>query len=428
MDWVLFTIGAVLALLTVPAFVPVNQWALLVPAFVVSWIGTGLASYWLVVTPIALTVPVLLGGLDGWPGWVGLGLGLLALGALLWERALARRACAAYDRALTALDARTVGRPRRSPASVFAPFWMGSRRVERVRDVRYADGAKRRHLLDVYRPRPEPTAPAPVLLQIHGGGWIVGSKGTQGRPLMQTLTSSGWVCVAINYRLAPRGRIHDQIVDCKLALRWIREHIAEYGGDPDRVVVTGGSAGGHLSSLVALTANDPRYQPDFESVDTSVIGCVPMYGAYDLEELFTDRTPLGRRFCDLVGERVVGVSATDDPGAYRALSPMFTIRPGAPPFLVVHGTVDNLIPVEQARRLVAALREVGTDVTYVELAGAPHAFDVFHSEWADAAVAGTARWLAWLLSRDADAAAPTTDGAASTGPTTTARTEPSSAR
>jgi acetyl esterase/lipase len=359
---------------------------------------------------------------------VGLALGLLALVGLLSERALARRAPAAYDRALTALDARTVGRSRRRPSSVFVPFWMGGRGVERVRNVRYADGAGRRHLLDVYRPRPEPAVPAPVLLQIHGGAWITGTKDTQGRPLMQALTANGWVCVAMNYRLAPRTKLHDQLVDCKLALRWIRDHIAEYGGDRDRVVVTGGSAGGHLASLMALTANDPRYQPHFEGVDTSVIGCIPMYGAYDLEDLFTDGTRLGRRIGGSIGAGVVGVNAADDPGAYRAMSPVYAVRPGAPPFLVVHGTVDNLVPVEQARRLVAALRDIGTDVTYVELAGAPHAFDVFHSEWADAAVAGTARWLAWLLSRDADDAAPTTDAGASTGPMTTARTAPSSAR
>lgn len=426
MDWVLFGVGAVLALLTVPTLVAVDEWILLVPAFFVSWIGTGLAGWWLIVVPIALVVPVLLGGLDGWPGWIGLALGLLALVALLRQRALARRASGAYDAALGALDARTVGRARRRPASVLAPFWMGDRAVERVRNLRYAPGAKRRRLLDVYRPRPAPGAPSPVLLQIHGGGWITGSKGTQGRPLMQKLTSNGWVCVAINYRLAPRTQLHDQIVDCKLALRWIREHIADHGGDPDRVVVTGGSAGGHLAALLALTANDPRYQPGFEQVDTAVIGCVPMYGAYDLEELFTDRSTLGRRFTDMVGARIVGVSATDDPGAYRALSPLFTVRPGAPPFLVAHGTLDNLVPVGQARRLVAALREVGTEVAYVELAGAPHAFDVFHSEWADAAVTGTARWLAWLLSRDVDAAAPMTDAGGSTDPTTTVRTAPSS--
>jgi acetyl esterase/lipase len=426
-DWVLFGVGAVLALLTVPALVPVHHWALLVPAFMVSWIGTGLAGFWLVVTPVLLAVPVLLGGLDGWPGWVGLGLGLLALSALLWERALSRRAAAAYDRALTSLDARTVGRSRRRPSSVLAPFWMGGRGVERVRGLRYADGAGRRHLLDVYRPRPAGAEPAPVLLQIHGGAWTIGTKDTQGRPLMQALTAAGWVCVAINYRLAPRTKIQDQLVDCKHALQWIRGHIAEHGGDPDRVVVTGGSAGGHLAALVALSANDPRHQPGFETVDTSVIGCVPMYGAYDLEEIFTSGSRLGRRIGGSMGARVLGVNAADDPEAYRAMSPVHAVRPGAPPFLVVHGTVDNLVPVEQARRLVAALREVGTEVTYVELAGAPHAFDVFHSEWADAAVAGTARWLGWLLNRGADGAAPAVADSASSDPTTMARTAPSSA-
>jgi acetyl esterase/lipase len=283
-------------------------------------------------------------------------------------------------------------------------------------------------VLDVYRPRPASAEPAPVLLQIHGGAWMIGTKDTQGRPLMQALTGAGWVCVAINYRLAPRSKIHDQLVDCKLALRWIREHIAEHGGDPSRVVVTGGSAGAHLASLVALTANDPRFQQGFEDVDTSVIGCVSMYGPYDLEQIFTDLSRVGRRLGGSIGSWVVGANVADDPETYRAMSPVHAVRPGAPPFLVVHGTVDNLVPVEQARRLVAALRDVGSEVTYVELAGAPHAFDVFHSEWADAAVGGTARWLGWLLSRASDGeAAPAAGGTASIGPTTTVRRAPSSA-
>jgi acetyl esterase/lipase len=348
------------------------------------------------------------------------------MAALAYQRVLARRAAGAFDRALNALDARTVARTRRRATSVFAPFWMGGHGVERVRNLRYAPGMKRRHLLDVYRPTPRPAAPAPVLLQIHGGAWTVGTKNTQGRPLMQALTAAGWVCVAINYRLAPRTTIHDQIVDGKLALRWIREHIAEHGGDPDRVVVTGGSAGGHLAAMVALTANDPRYQPDFETLDTSVIGCVPMYGVYDLEQIFSSPGRIGRRLGGAIGARVVGVNVADDPAAYRAVSPVYTVRPGAPPFLITHGTIDNLVPVDQARRFVAALREVGTDVTYVELTGAPHAFDVFHSEWADAAVAGVSRWLAWLFSREADADGPGAGAAdSSTGPTTMARTAPS---
>lgn len=423
MDWALLGVGTLLALLTVPALVPVHHWALLFPAFFVSWLGTGFAGWWLVITPALLAGGVALGGLDGAAGWAGLGLGALALTGLWYQRGLAGRAAGAFDRTLTALDLRTEGRVRRTATSVLLPMWMRHRRVERVRNLRYADGAGRRHLLDVYRPRPR-VERAPVLLQIHGGAWMVGTKNTQGRPLMKALTTSGWVCVAINYRLSPRATFPDHLVDCKRALRWIRAHIAEHGGDPDRVVVTGGSAGGHLAAMVALTANDPAFQPGFEQVDASVIGCVPMYGAYDLVELFGTGSGLGRRIAGWMGSLVTGVNLVDDAGAFRAASPIDHVRPGAPPFLMVHGTIDNLVPVEQARRFAAELRDVGTEVAYVELRGAPHAFDIFHSEWADASVGGVARWLSWLLGRAGAARARAADTAA-TGPRTMARTAPS---
>jgi acetyl esterase/lipase len=158
-----------------------------------------------------------------------------------------------------------------------------------------------------------------------------------------------------------------------------------------------------------------------------------MYGPYDLEEIFGGGSRIGRHIAGRLGALVVGARLADDPDAYRAVSPIHAVRTGAPPFLVVHGTIDNLVPVEQARRLVAELREAGTDVTYVELRGAPHAFDVFHSEWADAAVVGVARWLRWLTSPGDGAASvdrSTRSGrsAAGTGvtdPRTMARTGPS---
>ena len=92
---------------------------------------------------------------------------------------------------------------------------------------------------------------------------------------MQQLAAQGWVCVAINYRLAPRDPFPAQIIDVKRALAWIREHIADHGGDPDYVAITGGSAGGHLAALAALTANDPAYQPGFEDADTTRPGRGP---------------------------------------------------------------------------------------------------------------------------------------------------------
>jgi acetyl esterase/lipase len=423
MPWALFTAGVLFALMTIPALVRVHHWALLFPAFVVSWFGTGMSGWWLTLIPTTAVVLVALGGLAAWPGWIGLALIVASIAGLLYQSRMARRGSATFDAVLHPLDGRHDPRTRRSNRSVVLPFLMHDRRVARVKNIHYADGARRRHTLDVYMPR-SGVEGAPVLLQIHGGAWMIGTKDTQGRPLMNALVDAGWVCVAINYRLSPRVKFPDHLVDCKLALAWIREHIAEYGGDPSRVVVTGGSAGGHLTTMMGLTANDPRYQPGFEEVDTSVLACVPMYGAYDLEQIFgAFPGRVARRVGSWMGKLVIG-RGIDDPEPYREASPVYHVASAGPPFLVVHGTIDNLVPVEQARRLVAELHDAGTEVAYVELEGAPHAFDVFHSTWAHDAVAGIVRYLTWILGNDPKATLSGADSSA-TDPMTTARTAPS---
>jgi acetyl esterase/lipase len=104
----------------------------------------------------------------------------------------------------------------------------------------------------------------PVMVYIHGGAWVMGEKREQGKPMMYELVARGWVCVAINYRLSPRATWPAHIVDAKKAVAWVKAHIAEYGGDPSFVAVSGGSAGGHLCALLALTPGDPAFQPGFE--------------------------------------------------------------------------------------------------------------------------------------------------------------------
>ena len=151
-------------------------------------------------------------------------------------------------------------------------------RVER--NIAFGE-AGRRNYLDIYLPE-EPVENAPVLLQVHGGAWILGQKEEQGIPLMQHLAAKGWVCVAINYRLSPRDPWPAQAIDVKKAIHWIRQHISAYGGDPDYIAITGGSAGGHLTALTALTPNTPEWQPGFEDADTSVQLAIPHYGVYDL--------------------------------------------------------------------------------------------------------------------------------------------------
>jgi acetyl esterase/lipase len=246
--------------------------------------------------------------------------------------------------------------------------------VERIVDVRYSDVSKR-HRLDVYRHKDRPTS-CPTLLQVHGGGWVIGDKKEQGRPLMLHLASRSWVCFAPNYRLSPRATWPDHLVDVKRALAWVREHGTEYGADPGFVVLTGGSAGGHLVALAALTANDPRYQPGFEEVDTSVAGCVPYYGVYDLVgETGTKAARVRRRH---LLDRIV-MKTTDDQ-VYRDASPIEAVRADAPPFLVIHGRNDTLVPVAEARLFVERLRAISSSpVLYIELPGTQHAFDVFPS-------------------------------------------------
>jgi acetyl esterase/lipase len=231
---------------------------------------------------------------------------------------------------------------------------------------------------------------------------MVGDKGQQALPLMMHVAAEGWVCVAANYRLSPRASFPDHLVDCKLALRWIREHIAEYGGDPDFVVVTGGSAGGHLAALLALTPNDAEFQPGFEGADTSVTACVPFYGVYDLAEVFDPRDRAGARGERLghwFARRIAGATVEEDPDRFVRYSPIAHVGADAPPFFVIHGRSDNLVPVEQAHRFVAALRDVSREpVLYAEIPGASHAFEVFHSVRTENVVNGVDRFLAWLHS------------------------------
>jgi acetyl esterase/lipase len=259
--------------------------------------------------------------------------------------------------------------------------------VERTKDIAYGEAGSRNHL-DVYRRKDHPTG-APVLLQVHGGAWVIGTKDQQGRPLMLEMARRGWVCVAPNYRLSPRATWPDHVVDVKRALAWVKENVEEYGGDPGFVVITGGSAGGHLSSLVALSANDPAFQPGFEDVDTTVQGCVPYDGVYDLERETGTRSAKVRH--DMLTRMVM---KTKDEETFRNAAPIARVHADAPPFLVIHGRSDTVVPVQEARLLVERLRATSPGpVLYLELPGTQHAFDVFPSVRSDAVVRAVARFL-----------------------------------
>jgi acetyl esterase/lipase len=262
-------------------------------------------------------------------------------------------------------------------------------------DIGYGQYGSRNHLDIWRRPDTDRDGRAPVLLQVPGGAWMLGSKRGQAHPLMSHLAELGWVCVSINYRLSPRSTWPDHIVDVKRALAWTKEHIACYGGDPDFIAITGGSAGGHLCALAALTANDPQFQPGFEDADTSVRAAVPFYGVYD----FT-ASALHPLTLPMLGKHVFKLARTQSAAAFATASPITRIGADAPPFFVLHGRNDSLIPVEQARAFTARLRDISQQpVVYAELPFAQHGFDIFGSARAAHAAVAVEQFLAEVYVR-----------------------------
>lgn len=250
------------------------------------------------------------------------------------------------------------------------------RDVEVARNLTFAEHDGRPLRLDVLRRRAPTPTNAPVLLQVHGGAWVFGRKEDQALPLLHLMARRGWVCVSIDYRLSPKATFPDHIVDVKEAIAWVKANIAQYGGDPSKLAITGGSAGGHLAALASLTPG--LDQPGFEDADTTVVGCASMYGVYD----FTDRKGhwKGRRLDELLAIRVMKVAMADARDRYEAASPMSVATDAAPPFLLVQGTGDTIVPPVEAAAFAEVLRGISREpVTLLEVPRAQHAFDLFAS-------------------------------------------------
>ncbi len=259
-------------------------------------------------------------------------------------------------------------------------------------NISYGEYGSANHLDIWRRPDLDLNGKAPVLFQIPGGAWTTGNKRGQAHPLMSHLAELGWICVAINYRHSPRNTWPAHIVDVKRALAWVKAHIAEYGGDPDFIAITGGSAGGHLSALAALTPNDPQFQPGFEDVDTRVQAAVPFYGIYDFTR-FDDS--LHAMMPGLLIKSIIKQRPSTHLQTFAAASPIHHVNANAPPFFVLHGTNDSLAFVEQARAFTSKLREVSNQpVVYAELPFTQHAFDIFGSARAAHAAVAVEQFLA----------------------------------
>lgn len=284
--------------------------------------------------------------------------------------------------------------PRVPRLKLLSPFTPARENTKRTKNIEFGRAGGQRLRLDVFEPL-EPRKPGtlrPAIIQVHGGAWIIGDKREQGLPLLYHLAANGWVGFNVNYRLSPGATFPDHLIDVKRAIAWVRENAETYGIDPNFIAITGGSAGGHLTALAALTANDPRYQPGFESVDTSVQAAVPFYGVYD----FTDRLKLmGRPFRTRILEPIIMKAFFDEePQKFHDASPLDLVHEHAPTMLIIHGNRDVLAPVEYARLFHEKLAKVSSSpALYAEIPGAQHAFEIFASPRTVRVIAGVERFL-----------------------------------
>ena len=409
--WTFFTLSLAGLLLTLNAYLAQRRTGpLVIISFMLGWLVSELPLHILFVQ-VAIPLYCLLdGGLAHPQGFWALGLSILSWIGLLGLVSYSRKAAPILEASLSAglgpdyqekiaPDLKEkLERATPPPGLALNPFKLHRPDVIRHENIAYLPGGGKRNELDVYTPCAGVEG-APVLLQIHGGGWTIGNKHEQALPLMNHMAAQGWVCVAANYRLSPKNTFPDHLVDVKRAIGWIREKIADYGGNPDFIAVTGGSAGGHLTAMVALTANDPEYQPGFEEVDTQVQAAVPFYGVYDFANAFHLHPSDSIR--GWVGKSVLKKDPKTELEDFRRASPLHRIAPEAPPFFIIHGSNDSLACVEEARHFAQSLTRVSDQpVAYGELPGTQHAFEVFHSIRSSAAVVAASRFLAWSLSRE----------------------------
>jgi acetyl esterase/lipase len=242
----------------------------------------------------------------------------------------------------------------------FIKLYTGKQR--RMTPTRYefpgGDGAPR--ALDFYAAPAQ--ANAPLVIMIHGGSWQGGGPGDLAA-LNSRLAQRGYAVAAISYRFAPAHRFPAQLDDVRAALAWLEARAAGLHIDRERVAFIGRSAGGHLAALAAMTANDP-----------AVRGAVSLYGVHDLAWGYEH--PASPRVHDsrLILRELLGGDPRSVPDAYRMASPV-SFAASAPPLLLIHGTRDELVNVEHARRLAAALSAARRKHTFIELPWATHGCD-----------------------------------------------------
>lgn len=221
--------------------------------------------------------------------------------------------------------------------------------------------------LDLEMPK-EGEGPFPAIVCIHGGGWREGDH-KQMKQTLEGLAGRGYVVVSPEYRLAPDHRFPAQIEDCKAAVRWLRANAKKYHINTERIGALGFSAGGHLACLLGVTTKDDRLEGNGGNADQSsaVQAVVSFFGPTDLT-----RGDWSKQVRSRYIEPFLGGSIADKPDAYKKASPITYVSKKAPPFLLFHGTEDNVVPFQQSQDLAEKLQKAGVSAKVVPMTGEGH--------------------------------------------------------
>lgn len=241
-----------------------------------------------------------------------------------------------------------------------------------LRDLEYARVGERALCLDLYLPEGD-AGPLPLIVWVHGGAWLAGDK--TDCPAVPW-TGDGYAVASVGYRLSPEARFPAQIADCKAAVRWLRAHAGAYNLDPERFGAWGASAGGHLVALLGTAAHVREWEtvgghPD---VSSAVQAVCDWFGPSDLTRMSELPSVIDHDAPDAAEALLIGGPVQQNREKAARANPITYVTPDAPPFLILHGDKDDIVPINQSELLVAALRHAGVEAEYHVVAGAGHGF------------------------------------------------------
>lgn len=243
--------------------------------------------------------------------------------------------------------------------------------VQAHRDLAYVDNGHERHKLDLYLPK-QAQGPLPVLIWVHGGGWQNGSKDGC-PPLHAGYVERGYAVASLNYRLSGHAVFPAQIEDCKAAIRWLRAHAEKFGLDPQRFGVWGSSAGGHLVALLGTSGEVKAFDVGAHLDQSSAVQAVcDYYGPTDFVAFVRTKGYESHASANAPEAKLLGGTVEEKPEQAKQANPITHISADDPPFLIVHGDRDPVVPLHQSELLFEALKKAGISAHFHTIEGAAH--------------------------------------------------------